>query len=86
MKNLMKAEMLPNFIVRVAFDNKEIRYFYLKKKGEVKNIEYWLSGLTNSWIGHELIIEEGGVGLIIDGKVHYTSDELYNKSFEHMLH
>lgn len=83
MEVLKKAEMLPNFIVRLVFDNKEVRYYNLKK-GETSNVEYWLSGWTISWIGHQFVIEDEGTTLKIDDKFYYKSDELYLNSKEHL--
>ena len=50
MKFLKKAEMLPNFIVRLVFDNKEVRYYNLKRaKLAMLNIGY-LVGQCRGWV------------------------------------
>lgn len=81
---LTKAEMLPNFVLRLVFNENQVRYFYLREKGTTKTIEFWLLGVTTGWMGHELVIDESGETLTINGKTSYSAHDLYEQSLEHL--
>lgn len=88
---LVKAEMLPNFRLRLEFDNGENRYMttQLQKDfvSQYKKTLKWVVGFTlipsTSWMRDDMMIDEEGA-LRIGNQV-YTSQELYEQSHHHIL-
>jgi prefoldin subunit 5 len=80
---LVKAEMLSTQVLRLEFDNDEIRYVTTKLRQTIIDKKHKLTGLlavgNMSWLGNEIEISAEGE-LTINGKEHYSSEELYRES------